>query len=167
MKKYLVLAGVTVVAAILLFIFGFIISSQLSNLTTSVVGERILVLRPSESIRLELQFGLSIGVLFASCTLWAMVLYLVSFRTQSVSFSIFRYFIFLAILIISTLTGIALRLLYLASVSSRTTLSLGLSLGPLQFLKWGFVVNLIVCGAIIIFLMISRSGQSRLSEKGA
>jgi hypothetical protein len=54
---------------------------------------------------------------------------------------------------------------YLASIPFLGTVSL--PLGALQFLKWGLIVNLLVCGAIIVFLVISRSGQSRLSEKEA
>jgi hypothetical protein len=40
------------------------------------------------------------------------------------------------------------------------------SLGQLQFLKWGFILNLLVCAAAVVFLLISRSRQNRLSKKG-
>ncbi len=159
-KKHLILAVITTVTAILLFILGLVINSLLLELTVIIVGGKLATFRPTEPI----QIMISTGILFASCALWAMILYLVYSSTKSASFSITRYFIFLAISIINVLVGIGLRLVYLASIPLETV---GMLLGALQFLKWGLIVNLLVCGAIIVFFVISRSGQSRLSEKEA
>lgn len=149
------LFGITAVAAILLFILGALISFPLLNLTVSITGARLIALGPLEPA----QAWIATGILFTSCGLWAMILYLVHFRTHSTSFSMSWYSIYLATSIMGALAGIGFRLLYLSTFSA----GISLAIGQLQFLRWGFIADFLVCGLVTALLIISRSAQPKIS----
>lgn len=149
MQNYLKLIGTTVAASILLLIFGVMASSSLLDLTHLVVGAKLHILSPLEPSR----FWVSIGLLFASCGLFAAVLCLAEMAICSTPFSTTRYAIFSVVTMMAVLVGIGLRLWYLTTLPVG---SMGLPLSELHFFTWGLTVNLSACGIIMLFIIISR-----------
>lgn len=156
MKKYVTLIGTTAITAILLFAFGFFISPLILEMITTILGIELY----TYSVTALFRFSISMGILFGLCSLSALVVYLVHSSTQTALFSVVRYFIFLVVSIISILAGMSLRVVYLArilpEIADPPLGPVGISLESIHFLGWGIIVNLCVCGVIIVFLLISR-----------
>lgn len=157
---------VAVITAFLLFVLGFWhFHTLLLQLTQGVIETSLVVLNPSESLKLASVDAL----LLAACAPAAAVMLWAHSQKRQGWPRIYGFFLYLLVAIASVAVGISLRLFVIASQLRLLSESgsTSVAIDYLRYSHWGPGVLVLVCGAITVLLLVLSQQRTEVSGEKA